>query len=201
MLVARIFLEIGPRHTLIRLGGDVPAISGLTWLASLNKEKHDQEQMLESLGRLYERGVQVRLGGAPSGLLPDENCTAYHVFERTIILAGNSAAVCFTHNRNLRVRHRKQWRSRRNFLDKSFAHHWQRSNSNRAWIWSLPMLQDHCILDTLLMPGAGQIVRVLAAAEQLTASQSSGVARRSISRAVDVRRSSRRTCCPAGAYS
>src|SRR5260370_24459511 len=54
-----VFLEIGPRHTLIRLGEICLPFPDLTWLASLRQEKHDQEQMLEIRGHLYTRGVEV----------------------------------------------------------------------------------------------------------------------------------------------
>ena len=194
------FLEIGPRHTLIRLGEMCLPFAGLTWLASLNKEKHDQEQMLESLGRLYERGVQVDWAERHRSFAGRKIALPTTIFKGRSFwpeIAQPSAST------------QPQFASDIGSNGGLTQLLGQKLRSPLAEIQfescvdlvSLPMLQDHCILGTLLMPGAGQIVRVLAAAEQLTRSQSSGVARRPISRAVDVRRSSRRTCCPAGAYS
>lgn len=54
------FVEIGPRHTLVRLGqANAPEGSSAAWLASLSKERHDRRQMLESAAELFVRGVEL----------------------------------------------------------------------------------------------------------------------------------------------
>jgi myxalamid-type polyketide synthase MxaC len=163
----RTFLEIGPRHTLIRLGEMCLPFAGLTWLASLNKEKHDQEQMLESLGRLYERGAQVdwaerhrpfagRKIALPTTIFKGRSFwpeTAQHSASTQPQFASDIGS-----NGGLTQLLGQKLRSP--LAEIQFE--------ARVDLVSLPMMQDHCILGTLLMPGAGQIVRVLAAAEQLT---------------------------------
>jgi acyl transferase domain-containing protein len=163
----RIFLEIGPRHTLIRLGEMCLPFPDLTWLASLSKEKHDQEQMLESLGQLYKRGVQIdwaerhrpfagRKVALPTTIFegrpfwPEKSqqpASALTQFAPT--LGSNDARTQLLGQRLRSPLEQVQFEA-------------------RVDLASLPMLEDHRILGTLLMPGAGHIVRVLAAAEQLT---------------------------------
>lgn len=162
----RIFLEIGPRHTLIRLGEMCLPLPDLTWLASLSKEKHDQEQMLESLGRLYTIGVQVdwaehhrpfarRKVALPTTVFegrpfwPERSQPASTPTQSAPVLAGNEGLFQLIGQRLRSPLEEVQFEARVDLV-------------------SLPMLQDHRILDTLVVPGAAQIVRVLAAAEQLT---------------------------------
>lgn len=55
----RLFLEIGPHNVLSGMGRRcLPPESGL-WLASLKKGRQDWQQLGESCGILYERGVEV----------------------------------------------------------------------------------------------------------------------------------------------
>jgi myxalamid-type polyketide synthase MxaB len=54
-----IFFEIGPHPTLLGMAEScLPPGSGL-WLSSLHKGRDDRRQMLESLGALYVRGLEV----------------------------------------------------------------------------------------------------------------------------------------------
>ena len=56
------FLEIGPSPTLVGLGRRSPSGDG-AWLPSLRRGRGDWEQLLESLGALYVRGVEVDSAG------------------------------------------------------------------------------------------------------------------------------------------
>jgi acyl transferase domain-containing protein/acyl-CoA synthetase (AMP-forming)/AMP-acid ligase II/acyl carrier protein len=74
----RVFLEIGPRPVLSRLGPQTLDYPDACWLPSLQPETSDWEMMLNSLGRLYVSGVEPdferfhagwrgrRLGGLPT---------------------------------------------------------------------------------------------------------------------------------------
>ena len=54
----RVFLEIGPKPTLVGMGRRcLPDDSGSVWLSSLRPERGDCEQVLESLCELYVRGA------------------------------------------------------------------------------------------------------------------------------------------------
>ena len=163
----RIFLEIGPRHTLIRLGEMCLPSPDLTWLSSLSKEKHDQEQMLESLGHLYTLGVNVDWAACHRPFAKRKIALPTTTFEgrpfwpeRSQQLASTMRHFAPAPGSNDGVAQLLGQRVRSPLEEIQFE--------ARVNLVSLPMLQDHRILDTLLMPGAGQIVRVLAAAEQLT---------------------------------
>src|SRR5262249_31551044 len=58
-----VFVELGPQPTLLGMGRSCrPAREG-AWLPSLRKGRSDWQQMLESLGSLYVRGVPVAWAG------------------------------------------------------------------------------------------------------------------------------------------
>jgi acyl transferase domain-containing protein/acyl carrier protein len=57
------FLEIGPRSVLVGLGHVVIGEPQQLWLASLHPPRDEDEQMLSSLGRLYEAGFDIDLKG------------------------------------------------------------------------------------------------------------------------------------------
>src|SRR5207245_818684 len=55
----RVFVEIGPRPTLLGLGRTCIAAESSRWLPSLRKDRDDWSQMLESLRDLYLSGAAV----------------------------------------------------------------------------------------------------------------------------------------------
>lgn len=163
----RLFLEIGPRHTLIRLGEMCLPFPDLTWLASLSKEKHDQEQMLESLGQLYKHGVQVQWAERHRPFAGRKIALPTTVFEGRQFWPEAAPHPAPTLTQFAPVLESDAG------LTQLLGHRLrspleQIQFEARVDLASLPMLEDHRILGTLLMPGAAQIVRVLAAAEQLT---------------------------------
>ena len=163
----RIFLEIGPRHTLIRLGEMCLPYPDITWLASLSKEKHDQEQMLESLGQLYTHGVQVDWSEFHRPFAGRKIALPTTIFERRPFWPEKSHQPVSTLTQALPVLGSNDGLSQ--LLGQRLRSPLEEVQFEaRVDMASLPMLEDHRILGTLLMPGAGHIVRVLAAAEQLT---------------------------------
>lgn len=162
----RTFLEIGPRHTLVRLGEMCLPFPDVTWLASLSREKHDQQQMLESLGQLYTRGAEVnwvehhRPFGGRKIALPTT------VFERRQFwpeAAGTSSTP------GQFVSPIQEGNGVAQLLGRRLRSSLEPAQFEaRVDLASLPMLEDHRILGKLLMPGAAHIVRILAATEQLT---------------------------------
>ncbi len=59
----QVFVEIGPRPTLLGLGRRCVPEAGQVWLPSLRQGRDDWQQMLESLGGLYVHGVKVDWAG------------------------------------------------------------------------------------------------------------------------------------------
>jgi acyl transferase domain-containing protein len=63
----RVYLEVGPRPILVGLGRRGVASEEGTWLASLRPGRGEWEQVLESAGGLYTRGVAIDWAGVDSG--------------------------------------------------------------------------------------------------------------------------------------
>ncbi|MEM7309557.1 MAG: beta-ketoacyl synthase N-terminal-like domain-containing protein [Planctomycetota bacterium] len=61
------FLELGPRHTVLRLGRECVDAGERPLLSSLSAEHHDQAHLLESLAALYRAGAEVRFEAATRG--------------------------------------------------------------------------------------------------------------------------------------
>lgn len=64
---ANTFVEIGPDPVLLSLGMSCIPDADTLWLPSLRARKHDREQVLQSLGRLYVNGVDVNWKKLESG--------------------------------------------------------------------------------------------------------------------------------------
>lgn len=62
-LGCRVFVEVGPRPTLIGLGQQTVADPDVAWAASLRPGRRDWEQMLETLAMLYVRGLPMDWAG------------------------------------------------------------------------------------------------------------------------------------------
>lgn len=59
----RVFLEIGPSPILVRMGSQCVPVGEGVWLPSLQADRDDWQQLLESLGQLYTKGVDVNWDG------------------------------------------------------------------------------------------------------------------------------------------
>jgi amino acid adenylation domain-containing protein len=59
----QVFLEIGPKPTLLGMGRECDPATGSAWIPSLRQGYGDWQQLLESLGELYVRGVSVDWSG------------------------------------------------------------------------------------------------------------------------------------------
>ncbi len=70
----RVFVEVGPGSTLIGLGRqcmegqEETGKAERVWAVSIRKNKQEWEQVLESLGKLYERGAEVDWEGFDRGI-------------------------------------------------------------------------------------------------------------------------------------
>jgi myxalamid-type polyketide synthase MxaB len=62
-----VFVEAGPNPTLLGLGRQCLSGSDALWLPSLRPKRGDWQQMLESLGALYLRGVEIDWAGFDRG--------------------------------------------------------------------------------------------------------------------------------------
>lgn len=164
----RIFVEIGPRNTLGRLGEMTLSAEDCVWLPSLSKEKHDQQQILESLAKLYTRGVRIDWEERNRPFAGRRIPLPTTVFEKKRFwpetaarpAVGNGLAFPSSTSESSGVSSLLGQRLNSPLKQVQFE--------ARVDLASLPLLEDHRIFGSLLMPAAAHLIRILAAAEQLT---------------------------------
>ena len=164
----RIFVEIGPRHTLVRLGEMCLPFEGKAWLASLSKEKHDQQQMLESLAEIYVGGVRVRWEERHRPFAGRRVPLPTTVFEERRFWP--ELALRPPASRGRAILPLAEGSTGPGLLlgPRLPSPLEQVQFEARVDLASWPLLEDHRIFDAYIMPAAAHLVRVLAAAEQLT---------------------------------
>jgi acyl transferase domain-containing protein/SAM-dependent methyltransferase/acyl carrier protein len=57
-----VFIEIGPAPVLAGMARRIVSDPGVLWLPTLRRDRPDLEQLLESVGKLYEKGVDLDFG-------------------------------------------------------------------------------------------------------------------------------------------
>ena len=78
----QIFLEIGPQATLLGMGRQcLPEGTGV-WLPSVRKAQADWQQLLESLGQLYVRGIEVDWSGFDKDYIREKVVLPTYPFQR-----------------------------------------------------------------------------------------------------------------------
>ncbi|GAB1543928.1 hypothetical protein NUACC21_66040 [Scytonema sp. NUACC21] len=78
----KIFLEIGPKPTLLTLGKQCIVNNDVVWLPSLMQQQEDWEILLSSLSKLYVRGINVNWGGFNKDYLYKRLCLPTYPFQR-----------------------------------------------------------------------------------------------------------------------
>ncbi|MDQ3802677.1 MAG: SDR family NAD(P)-dependent oxidoreductase [Acidobacteriota bacterium] len=163
----RVFLEIGPRNTLARLGEMcLPAVEGV-WLPSLSKEKHDQQQILESLGELYTRGVRVDWEERHRPFAGRRIPLPTTAFEKKRYWPEPAPRPADGHGRFFQSPAGADAGSGSLLGQRLHSPLKQVQFEARVDVASLPLLEDHLIFGSFVMPAAAHLVRVLAGAEQL----------------------------------
>ncbi|MCB0209451.1 MAG: SDR family NAD(P)-dependent oxidoreductase [Anaerolineae bacterium] len=163
-----VFMEIGPKPTLLGLGRQClpgPKLadgqskirnsqSSIRWLPSLRPGYHDWQPMLESCGALYVQGVDVNWAGFDGGYDRRKVILPTYPFQRerywldTPKPQGSSAP--------LRPLIHKMTQSplvKETILETEFS------------VETLPFLADHRVYDAMVSPGAGQLAMVLSGVE------------------------------------
>ncbi|MBW4427882.1 MAG: type I polyketide synthase [Nostoc desertorum CM1-VF14] len=77
-----VFLEIGSKPTLLGMGRQCASEEGQVWLPSLRPGQDDWQQLLQSLGELYVRGVSVNWKGFNQDYQPRRVLLPTYPFQR-----------------------------------------------------------------------------------------------------------------------
>lgn len=159
-----IFLEIGPKPTLLGIAGEVKAISHQPsvsnplggYLPSLRKGYNEWQQMLTSLGQLYVHGVKINWEGFVQDYQRRKIILPTYPFQRerywldTSKKKLNVAPLRPLIDRTMRLPHQRQ-----TIFEKAFS------------TKTLPFLADHQVYDTMVVPGACYLALALSGAELL----------------------------------
>jgi malonyl CoA-acyl carrier protein transacylase/SAM-dependent methyltransferase len=79
---AAVYLEVGPGTTLLGLGRQCVEPAERVWAPSLRQGKQEWEQMLDSLGKIYLRGVDIDWDGYDRGYLRQRVALPTYPFQR-----------------------------------------------------------------------------------------------------------------------
>ncbi|MCB0209452.1 MAG: polyketide synthase dehydratase domain-containing protein, partial [Anaerolineae bacterium] len=164
-----LFLEIGPQPILLGMSRQCLPEQNLTdgqskienrkskidWLPSLRPERSDWQQMLESLGQIYMRGVRIDWAGFDQDDSSHKVVLPTYPFQRQRYWVNTSS---------VKQQNREQLRP---LLDRMV-----RSPLHKAMIFettfnseTLPFLADHRVYDQLMAPGGCHIALILSGVE------------------------------------
>ena len=159
-LGATAFLEVGPHHTLVRLGQECLPADAATWQTSLNKERAPWEQVCDALGKLHVQGVRAHFRnfheGAPRQLVTLPN----YAWQ-----GGRYWAKPVTTQRARGVASDK--RSHPLIGQRLASPLRELQFETQIDVASLPWLKDHKLWHTVVVPGALHVERVLATLKEL----------------------------------
>jgi acyl transferase domain-containing protein/acyl-CoA synthetase (AMP-forming)/AMP-acid ligase II/acyl carrier protein len=151
-----VFIEIGPKPTLITMGQHCIAVRDGVWLASLRPQQPDWQQLLESLAHLYERGLNIDWAGFDQAYARRKIALPTYVFQRQSYWLSGTPAPVQKHSTALRPLVNKIMRSP---LLKDILFEAEFSTE------LLPFLADHRVYGEFVVPGACYIATLLSGIE------------------------------------
>lgn len=159
----RIFVEAGPHTTLVGMARqciDEDSVSDCFWLPSIRKNKGNQEQILETLGTLYSRGLKIN-------------------WQAVFNSFGKFNKIAVPHYPFQRQRHWVEGRKENGSQIPSgrhplLAHHYQSSLHTNEHVFetllslnSHKWLRDHLVYDVAVLPGATYFDMGIKAAQEI----------------------------------
>ncbi len=151
------FIEIGPHPVLLGMGqGCLPA-GNATWLASLRRNRDDQQQILTSLGELYTHGARINWAAVAHGQHERLSLPTYP-FQRQRYWADPPRRRKST----VAGVHPLLGRRSRSPLIRETLYEAQISADEPAW------LADHRVYDRIIFPGSAYLELALAAGGNTT---------------------------------
>ncbi len=151
-----VFIEIGPRPTLIGMGQQCVSLREGVWVPSLRPQQPDWQQMLDSLGTLYERGLPVDWISFDREYVRRKVALPTYPFQRQRYWITESQQTRQRNSGALRPLVNKMMRSpllKDTLFETDFN------------IDALPFLADHQVYDQVVVPGACYLATLLSAVE------------------------------------
>ncbi len=153
---ANVFLEMGPQPTLLGMGRQCVQGGESLWVPSLRPKRTDWQQMLESLGELFVRGVEVDWRGVDDGRVRRAAGLPTYPFQRERYWLHEASPVSKRNSGALRPLIDNMVQSpllSDTILETSFS------------TAGLPFLNDHRVFDEVVVPGASHLAVILSGAE------------------------------------
>ncbi|SJM96117.1 type I polyketide synthase [Crenothrix polyspora] len=151
-----VFIEIGPKPTLITMGQHCISVRDGLWLSSLRPQQADWHSMLGSLAALYERGLDIDWVGFDQNYARRKLALPTYTFQRQAYWLSGCPVVAQKHSAALRPLVNKIMRSPL-LKDRLFETEFN--------ITSLPFLADHRVYGEYVVPGACYIATLLSGME------------------------------------
>lgn len=153
-----VFVEIGPKPTLLGMGQQCIAVRDGLWLASLRSQHADGRQILESLGALYERGLHINWRAFDQDYARRKLALPTYPFQRQTYWMGETKP--FKHKSIGALRPLIQHMIRSPLLKDILF-------ETRFSMDDLPFLADHRVYEQVVAPGACYLATLFSAAELL----------------------------------
>ncbi|ADO72607.1 type I polyketide synthase [Stigmatella aurantiaca] len=170
----QVFLEAGPKPTLVAMGQACVSGDDKRWLASLRPEHSDWRQMLEGLASLYVAGAQVKWRGLEEGIDRRKVSLPSYPFQRRAYwmeLTGTAWDRQGTRGQGTARDERVHPLLGRRQASPAQVRQFESSLGPSK----LPFLRDHGVYGQIVMPGAAYVEMGLAAGAALFGEASSTV--------------------------
>ncbi|MCL4267594.1 MAG: type I polyketide synthase [Anaerolineae bacterium] len=156
---AGVFIEIGPKPTLLGMGRQSVTEAEAVWLPSLRPGRGEWEQLLSSLGALYTLGVDVNWAGVEQGYGRRRVALPTYPFQRQRYWVKKTTGVRSPVSQNgvtspLLGQRLRLPNSRESRFETQLA------------VQSPPHLDDHRVFGTAVVPGAFYVSMVLTAVKE-----------------------------------
>ncbi|WMP19414.1 SDR family NAD(P)-dependent oxidoreductase [Thiothrix lacustris] len=155
-LGCQVWLEIGPKPTLIGMGQQCLSDNTALWVHSLRPKQSDWQPLLDSLGKLYERGLPVDWTGFYRDYPRRKLALPTYPFQRQRYWLAESAPKHPRANSALRPLVTRMIRSpllKQTLFETDFS------------LATLPFLADHKVYGEMVVPGACYLATLLSASE------------------------------------
>jgi acyl transferase domain-containing protein len=160
-----IFLEVGPRPTLLAMGRQCLPDARGEWIASLHPKHSDWEQILQSLSRLYVAGIDVDWAGFEDGyerrrvVLPTYPFQRQRCWIQPASTTSLKTVETSSHSPSLR----DLLRPLNQLAHLPGSYFWEIELSNQIF----PYLNDHRIQGVIVLPGTAYLGIAQAGADEV----------------------------------
>jgi acyl transferase domain-containing protein/acyl carrier protein len=157
---AQVYIEIGPRPTLIGLAQQALPDNQAVWLPSIRESKDDWEQILDGLGKAYMAGVNVDWAGFDKNYIRQKVAAPTYPFQRDRYWTEASAPLIKLGSSRYSNAGHPLLGTRLSLANASGLYVWE----NEITLQRLPYLDDHRVEGLAIVPATAYMEMGMAAA-------------------------------------